>query len=62
MLRSCGGFLRLIASIALETLIGGLIAPIAMLIHTSGVISILRGRDSGWNARIAMTGASRSEK
>jgi len=40
-----------VASILLETLIGGLIAPIAMLIHTSGVISILRGRDSGWNAQ-----------
>ncbi|MCO6160312.1 glucans biosynthesis glucosyltransferase MdoH [Asaia lannensis] len=51
MLRSCGGFVRLVVSILLETLIGGLIAPIAMLIHTSGVISILRGRDSGWNAQ-----------
>lgn len=50
-LRGCGGAFRLAMSILLETLIGGLIAPIAMLIHSSGVLSILRGRDSGWNAQ-----------
>ncbi|GAJ28244.1 glucans biosynthesis glucosyltransferase MdoH [Acidomonas methanolica] len=50
-LRGSGGVIRLAVSIVLETVIGGLIAPIAMLIHTSGVISILLGRDSGWNAQ-----------
>ncbi len=50
-LRGCGGALRTAASILVETLIGGLIAPIAMLIQTSGVISILSGQDSGWNAQ-----------
>lgn len=50
-LRGSGGIFRLAVSIVLETLIGGLIAPIAMLIQTSGVISILLGRDSGWNAQ-----------
>ncbi|MBS1036344.1 MULTISPECIES: glucans biosynthesis glucosyltransferase MdoH [Gluconobacter] len=50
-LRGSGGAIRLFLSIILETLIGGLIAPIAMLIQTSGVISILLGRDSGWNAQ-----------
>ncbi|CAI9119991.1 glucans biosynthesis glucosyltransferase MdoH [Brytella acorum] len=50
-LKGSGGVLRLATSIVLETIIGGLIAPIAMLIQTSGVLSILMGRDSGWNAQ-----------
>ncbi|WP_367160841.1 glucans biosynthesis glucosyltransferase MdoH [Kozakia baliensis] len=50
-MRECGGAIRLAISIVLETILGGLIAPIAMLIQTSGVISILLGRDSGWNAQ-----------
>ena len=49
--RGAGGALRALLSLLLETLIGGLIAPVAMLIQTSGVISILAGRDSGWNAQ-----------
>ncbi|MDG6093868.1 glucans biosynthesis glucosyltransferase MdoH [Acetobacter sp. AN02] len=50
-LRDCGGAVRVLLSILAETLIGGLIAPIAMLIQTGGVISILSGKDSGWNAQ-----------
>ncbi|MBV1837973.1 glucans biosynthesis glucosyltransferase MdoH [Acetobacter estunensis] len=50
-LKGCGGMIRTAASVLVETLIGGLIAPIAMLIQTSGVISILSGQDSGWNAQ-----------
>lgn len=50
-MRACGGMVRVFISILLETLLGGLIAPIAMLIQTSGVLSILMGRDSGWNAQ-----------
>ncbi len=49
--RGAGGAVRALLSLLLETLIGGLIAPVAMLIQTSGVISILAGRDSGWNAQ-----------
>ncbi|MFT8675613.1 MAG: glucans biosynthesis glucosyltransferase MdoH [Acetobacter sp.] len=49
--RGCGGALRAALSILAETFIGGLIAPIAMLIQTSGVISILTGHDSGWNTQ-----------
>ncbi len=49
--RGAGGPMRALLSLLLETLIGGLIAPVAMLIQTSGVISILAGRDSGWNAQ-----------
>ncbi|TPW34051.1 glucans biosynthesis glucosyltransferase MdoH [Oecophyllibacter saccharovorans] len=46
-----GGAGRLALSVLIETLIGGLIAPIAMMIQTSGILSILMGRDSGWKAQ-----------
>lgn len=49
--RGCGGAGRALLSLMLETLIGGLIAPVAMLIQTEGVLQILGGRDSGWNAQ-----------
>ncbi len=49
--RGAGGAVRALLSLLLETLIGGLIAPIAMLVQTGGVLSILAGRDSGWNAQ-----------
>lgn len=54
--QGCGGVIRLGLSIFLETLIGGLIAPIAMLIQTSGILSILMGRDSGWAAQNRVDG------
>ncbi len=50
-LRGVGGPVRLVGSILVETLLGGLIAPIAMLLQTGAVLSILLGRDSGWNAQ-----------
>ncbi len=49
--RGCGGALRAGISVLLETLIGALIAPVAMLLQTSAVAGILLGRDSGWNAQ-----------
>ena len=49
--RGCGGAFRAFISLLLETLIGGLIAPVAMLIQTEGVVEILGGRDSGWNVQ-----------
>ncbi|MFT9442162.1 MAG: glucans biosynthesis glucosyltransferase MdoH [Acetobacter papayae] len=49
--RGCGGAVRAAFSVLAETLIGGLVAPIAMLIQTSGVLSILSGHDSGWNTQ-----------
>lgn len=51
MRRGSGGAIRAFVSLLLETLIGGLIAPVAMLIQTEGVMQILAGRDSGWNAQ-----------
>ncbi|PYD83102.1 glucan biosynthesis glucosyltransferase H [Komagataeibacter oboediens] len=49
--RGCGGAFAAAASIVVETVVGGLVAPIAMIIQTAGVMSILLGRDSGWNAQ-----------
>ena len=46
--RGCGGGLRLLISMLLETVIAGLIAPLMMLTQSIDVVSILCGRDSGW--------------
>jgi membrane glycosyltransferase len=46
--RGCGGGLRALLSVVAETLIAGLIAPVAMLIQSAAVVSILIGRDAGW--------------
>jgi membrane glycosyltransferase len=43
-----GGALRTLAGMLIETVLAGLIAPIAMLTQSAAVISILAGRDSGW--------------
>ena len=49
--RGCGGVLGLVASLLVETLIAGLMAPVVMLTQSIDVIAILLGRDSGWNAQ-----------
>ncbi|HUB15645.1 MAG TPA: glucans biosynthesis glucosyltransferase MdoH [Acetobacteraceae bacterium] len=49
--RGCGGALRMLASVVLETLIAGLAAPVVMLTQCMHVTTILLGRDSGWNAQ-----------
>ncbi len=49
--RGCGGGARAFASVLIETFLGGLIAPIAMLIQSSAVVGVLLGRDSGWQAQ-----------
>ncbi len=49
--RGCGGAVRAGLSVLIETLLGGLIAPVAMLIQSMAVLGILLGRDSGWNAQ-----------
>jgi membrane glycosyltransferase len=49
--RGCGGSLRLVLSLLLETLIAGLMAPVVMLTQSIDVVAILLGRDSGWNAQ-----------
>jgi membrane glycosyltransferase len=47
--RGCGGALRAFCSLLIETLLAGLIAPVAMLLQSGAVVSILSGRDAGWN-------------
>ena len=47
--RGCGGGPRLLASLVLETLVAGLLAPVVMLTQSADVVAILAGRDSGWN-------------
>ncbi len=49
--RGCGGALRLLISLVLETVLAGLIAPVVMLTQSLHVVTILAGRDSGWNAQ-----------
>ena len=49
--RGCGGAARSLLGMLIETVIGGLIAPVAMMIQAAGVTSILFGRDSGWTTQ-----------
>jgi membrane glycosyltransferase len=46
--RACGGGIRALLSVLIETLVAGLIAPISMLIQSGHVVAILFGRDAGW--------------
>ncbi len=46
--RGCGGGIRLLIGMLIETVIAGLIAPLMMLTQSVDVVSILSGRDSGW--------------
>ncbi len=47
--RGCGGMVRAFASLLVETILAGLIAPVAMLLQSAAVAGILLGRDAGWN-------------
>ncbi|HME21154.1 MAG TPA: glucans biosynthesis glucosyltransferase MdoH [Acetobacteraceae bacterium] len=49
--RGCGGAVRSLLGVLLETVIGGLLAPVAMMIQAAGVAAILFGQDSGWNTQ-----------
>jgi membrane glycosyltransferase len=46
--RGCGGTIRALLSMLLETLIAALMAPITMYVQARGVAEVLAGRDSGW--------------
>ena len=46
--RACGGGLRATGSVLVETVLTGLLAPVAMLTQSAAVVSILAGRDGGW--------------
>jgi membrane glycosyltransferase len=64
--RAYGGGLRALVSIVIETLVTGLLAPVAMLSQSVAVADILMARDSGWktqrreNGHIAFGELSRS--
>ena len=49
--RGGGGILALTVGAVIETILSALYAPIMMLVQTQHIISILTGRDSGWNAQ-----------
>jgi len=49
--RGCGGGVRLLVSVLIETVISGLIAPVVMMTQSADVCRILLGRDSGWNTQ-----------
>jgi membrane glycosyltransferase len=49
--RGCGGAVRALLSLLIETLIAGLLAPVTMVVQSTDVISILGGRDGGWQAQ-----------
>ncbi len=49
--RGCGGVLRLFASMVLETILSGLIAPVTMLTQIQHVIAIMFRGDSGWTVQ-----------
>ena len=55
--RAFGGGLRLVASVLVETILAALIAPVAMLTQSAAVISILSGRDGGWQPQRRNDGA-----
>lgn len=49
--RGVGGAVRSFFSMLLETLVAGLLAPVTMLTQSVDVVSILLGRDSGWQSQ-----------
>jgi membrane glycosyltransferase len=49
--RGCGGAIRVLLSILLETLLAALMAPVVMYQQSRGVIEVLLGKDSGWDAQ-----------
>ncbi|GAB2500522.1 glucans biosynthesis glucosyltransferase MdoH [Pseudoxanthomonas sangjuensis] len=49
--RGCGGALRCLTSVVLETLMAALMAPITMYVQTRGLAEVLAGKDSGWEAQ-----------
>src|SRR5271156_1275252 len=55
--RGCGGGIRALISLLVETLIAGLIAPVAMMTQSGHVCAILFGRDAGWQPQRRDDGA-----
>ncbi|KAF1720147.1 glucans biosynthesis glucosyltransferase MdoH [Pseudoxanthomonas wuyuanensis] len=49
--RGCGGAIRSLASMLLETLLAALMAPVTMYVQSRGVAEVLSGKDSGWETQ-----------
>ena len=49
--RGCGGALRSLLSVLIETVLAGIIAPVTMLVQSLDVAGILLGRDAGWQTQ-----------
>jgi membrane glycosyltransferase len=49
--RACGGAVRVVVGVLLETLVTGLLAPVMMVTQSATVVQTLLGHDSGWNAQ-----------
>ncbi|UHQ24703.1 glucans biosynthesis glucosyltransferase MdoH [Lysobacter sp. 5GHs7-4] len=49
--RGCGGALRALLSMLLETLLAALMAPVTMYVQSRGIAEVLAGRDSGWESQ-----------
>jgi membrane glycosyltransferase len=47
--RGCGGAIRALLSVLVESVLAGLLAPVAMLFQSAAVVTILMGRDGGWS-------------
>jgi membrane glycosyltransferase len=46
-----GGALRALASLLLETVISGLVAPVMMMFQSRAMVQILAGHDAGWQVQ-----------
>ncbi|MFT3762150.1 MAG: glucans biosynthesis glucosyltransferase MdoH [Pseudoxanthomonas sp.] len=49
--RGCGGMLRCLLSMLLETALAALMAPVTMFVQSRGLAEVLAGKDSGWEAQ-----------
>lgn len=49
--RGCGGAIRALLSMLLETLLAALMAPVTMYVQSRGVAEVLAGKDSGWETQ-----------
>ncbi|MGE8209848.1 MAG: glucans biosynthesis glucosyltransferase MdoH [Stenotrophomonas rhizophila] len=49
--RGCGGGIRALLSMLLETVLAALMAPVVMYVQSRGVAEVLAGKDSGWDAQ-----------
>jgi membrane glycosyltransferase len=49
--RGCGGALRALLSILIESVLAALMAPIVMYVQSRGVAEVLAGKDSGWESQ-----------